>query len=376
MSEFHQMDRDFGRLSCHVFRTLDAIVSTVHRIDVLVAIAHIMGDGNDSGVCYFLSLGSHTIIEYQQMKHSLQDNKVDQPQPLYLPEELWVIIASNLWVDSLYLRPNARAEVQQQRRRNFEKLYPGALEGDRRAIDCLFQIPDVVEFFATLPESKRYVNRIAASAARHDNMPLLERMVARGANDFDWIAEWAARGGQFGIVQWAVDRGADNFKWIASEAAAGGRFEIVQWAVDEKGADNFNEIAARAAAGGRFEIVKWVVDQGANDFNEIAEWAAAEGHLEIVKWAVDQGADDFDWIAASATQGGHFEIVVWAIQQGVNNLNWIAQLAAVGGYLEIVKWAVIRGADEFDKIKESAMIGDHLDIMQWFQDYQDVLQVQ
>ena len=327
-------------------------------------------------VIMLLIIRSHLVMNANKMEHRHQDNKVDQPQPLYLPEGLWVIIASNLWVDSLYLRPNARAEVQQQRRRNLKKIYPGALEGEYKAIDCLFQIPDVVEFFATLPESRRYVNRIAASAACHGNMPLLERMVTQGANNFDWIAEWAAEGGHFKIVQWAVDRGADNFNKIAAWAAAGGRFEIVQWAVDEKGADNFNEIAASASEGGHFRIIRWAVDRGADNFNKIAAWAAAGGRLEIVKWAVDQGADNFNEIAASAAEESHLEIVKWAVDQGADDFDWIAAWAADGGRLEIVKWAVDRGANDFGRIKESAIDGDHHHIIQWVHSRQSALEVQ
>ncbi len=191
------------------------------------------------------------------MEHRHQDNKKNQLQPLYLPEELWVIIASNLWVDSLYLRPDARAKVQQQRRRNLKKIYPGALEGGPDALNQLFENPEAVEFFAILPESERHDHRIASNAAYHGNMLLLKRMVKRDANDFNSIACNAAFGGHLGIVQWAVEQGANNFNWIAARAALGGHLEIVQWAIDQ-GARNFRWIEEWADEGGHLEILQWV----------------------------------------------------------------------------------------------------------------------
>ena len=140
------------------------------------------------------------------MEHSTQDDerRVASATPSETPmrvvqlipvrEDALAEILSHLWVDQLYLSPRFRAYVQAERLRDLENLSPGVLEGDTRAIDRLFENPEAVEFFATLQESKRYVNRIATNAAYYGNMALLERMVARGAKNFNMIAALDALG--------------------------------------------------------------------------------------------------------------------------------------------------------------------------------------
>ena len=230
------------------------------------------------------------------MEHSTQDDErrmasATPSEPLMrvvqlipVSENVLIEILSHLWVDQLYLSPQSRTYVQSKRLRDLERLYPGVLEGDTRAIDRLFKNPEAVEFFATLQESKRYVNRIATNAAYYGNMALLERMLIRGANSFKWIAASAAKVGHFGIVQWAVKQGANDFNRIARAAAEGGHFEIIQWTI-EKGANYFDWIAEFAARGGHLKIVQWAVEEkGACSFNGIVRHATDAGYPEIAQW--------------------------------------------------------------------------------------------
>ena len=118
--------------------------------------------------------------------------------------------------------------------------------------------------------------------------------------------DWAAKGGHLNIVQLMLDKGADNFNWAMNSAAAGGHRDIVQLMLD-KGANDFKRAMKYAALRGHIDIVQLMLDKGADNFNEAMSYAALGGHIDIVQLMLDKGANDFKESISSAA--GNMDIV-------------------------------------------------------------------
>ena len=126
----------------------------------------------------------------------------------------------------------------------------------------------------------------------------------------DRCATEVARKGHLDILNFLIEKGANNWDWMAYGAAKGGHLDILKLAV-EKGANNWNSIAYGAAEGGNLAILNLLIGKGANNWNYISCGAAKGGHLDILKLAVGKGANDWNWIAEGAAEGGHLEIIFY-----------------------------------------------------------------
>jgi hypothetical protein len=185
---------------------------------------------------------------------------------------------------------------------------------------------------------------IASWAARSGHIGIIAEFVDRGI-DLDIVIGRAAGSGYREIVEAVLEYrpySLERLNIAARKAAYGGYRSIVRLAI-AKGANDFDSIAQLAAYGGYLEIVLEAIARGATALDEIARDAAYSGHWRLIEELIARGAKDLDSIAKVAASEGHREIVERLIARGAKDIDGIARRAALGGHLDLEAYLLNKG---------------------------------
>jgi ankyrin repeat protein len=98
-------------------------------------------------------------------------------------------------------------------------------------------------------------------------------------------------------------------------ACRGGYIELVQFMI-ERGANDWNYGLWNACYGDHIEIVWLMIEKGAYDWNYGLLGACQSGHIELVQLMIEKGADDWNGGLMNACFGGHVELIRLMIEKG------------------------------------------------------------
>lgn len=123
---------------------------------------------------------------------------------------------------------------------------------------------------------------------------------------------------------------------IMSHAAEHNRMDIVQLMIS-KGADRWNYSMAKASGAGHIPIVQFMISKGANNWDESMAWASGGGHTSIIELMLARGAGNWNWAMVCASAGGHLDIVQYMIKRGAKRWKQAIDAARRGGHSSVVK---------------------------------------
>jgi hypothetical protein len=178
--------------------------------------------------------------------------------------------------------PPASTSVRQSYQRimtQFSKLRsdPALVEASRHGYERL--VNKILQ--KTYTPNRAILNQSLVQASVGGHGDIVNQMLQRGANEYNWAMLGAAQGGHLDIVNQLIKRGANEYNWAMVEAAQGGHQDIVNQMLDF-GATDYNGAMAEAAEGGHTEIVKQMLDLGATNYNQAMANAKEYGHQDIV----------------------------------------------------------------------------------------------
>ncbi len=92
------------------------------------------------------------------------------------------------------------------------------------------------------------------------------------------------------IVEYLISKGADDFDFGLANACYGGQIEIVEFMIS-KGANNFDNGLFNACINGYKDIAELMISKGANSFHDGLWCACCYGHKEIGLLMIEKGAN-------------------------------------------------------------------------------------
>jgi ankyrin repeat protein len=167
-----------------------------------------------------------------------------------------------------------------------------------------------------LPGQSHYSRSLGLEwASLHNNLPAVQFLIDKGANDWNRALAKAAQGGHLPLVELFIDKGANDWNWALACAARGGHLPVAQLLI-ECGANDWNWALACAARGGYLPLVQFFIGKGANNWNRALVFAASGGHLPLAQFFIDKGADEWNNALANAASDGHLPLVQLLIECG------------------------------------------------------------
>ena len=160
------------------------------------------------------------------------------------------------------------------------------------------------------PDHEKYnsINESMCLAAKFGNIEIVDKMVALGADYYDWAIISAANNGHIGIVDKLLALGATNYNSTMATAAENGHMEIIDKML-ALGADAYGWAMSSAAKNGHIKIIDKMIALGANNYNQSMTAAALNGHIEIIDKMLALGATNYNLSMYFAVKYGHIKIV-------------------------------------------------------------------
>ena len=211
---------------------------------------------------------------------------------------------------------------------------------------------------------KNNLNDALCCACRGGYIDIIELLIEKGANTFDYALRNAAEGGHFKILKMILNKGATITGPSIVAAVRNNHFEIIDFLIKNFNFDkHMREIMFAAAESGNMDILNLMIEKGCTYFNDAAFHAAKTGKIEIIKHLVEKGAEEFNHIMYKAVYKGHIDIVKLMIEKGAKNFEKCLYISAECGYIDIVNLLIEQGATKFDYALESAARGGELEII-------------
>lgn len=200
---------------------------------------------------------------------------------------------------------------------------------------CEYGHRHIVEFFFEIAEKSNdddYVKVIKdcalKSACANGRRDLVDFVISKGANSWEYGFVGACAGGHRDIVDLMISKGATDWKEGFISACDGGHRDIVDLMI-EKGATAWDEGFVSACAGGHRDIVDLMIKKGANDLSG-EDWyngflsSCQNGHIDLVRLIIEKGGtwDIRDWEDGlnTACEYGCKDIIVLMIEKGATNI--------------------------------------------------------
>lgn len=166
---------------------------------------------------------------------------------------------------------------------------------------------------------------------------------SQGANLNNTLLQ-ACRTPHLHIVTWLINNGATNLNEGLAVAARHDEIPIME-ALADRSANNWNG-AMNSALGAAFTTGarEWLIARGATDWNAYITATVDSGIISNVSWLITQGADIYT-IMESSINRGRADILQWMLTQGCINLNLCLLIATLSSASDVVKqWLVNHGA--------------------------------
>ncbi len=141
---------------------------------------------------------------------------------------------------------------------------------------------------------------------------------------------------------------ADRNKALSFTCAAGYK-EVVELLI-EKGANDFNWGLRNACYGGYIDLVKLMIEKGADNWNQGLSNACYSGNKEIVELMISKGADFFTNGLYNACSKNHKELVLFLLLKHVNIDHCSIKLD-----FEDIYYLSLKGIKEFGKFNDIAL---------------------
>lgn len=142
-------------------------------------------------------------------------------------------------------------------------------------------------------DSTDYLNCGLARSCNAGHLPIVEFLISKGANDWNWGLENACENGNLAIVELMIAKGADNWSAGWEHACYYGHIQIIEL-LRKKGMNSWNFGLSQACMAGNRELVNLMISKGANDWALGLESACLHNNLEIAEFMLRCGATCYD----------------------------------------------------------------------------------
>jgi hypothetical protein len=166
----------------------------------------------------------------------------------------------------------------------------------------------------------------------------------------------AARYNQLPILQYLAERCIWNEASAVRGAASSGNIKMMAWLVQQPGVVLDAIVVRSAAAHGRTAMCKYLRSRQCPWDSGSCYAAAQGGHAETLRWLVDTGcAWHAMYMPVAAAQGGSIEVMQYLQQQGIvytaDLLTEMLNIAGVYNKLAAAQWLREQGAEWPAKLK-------------------------
>ena len=122
----------------------------------------------------------------------------------------------------------------------------------------------------------------------------------------------ACQQGDRNLIQWMIEKGANYWNYGLEGACQGGHRKLAEWMI-EKGATYWDYGLYGACRGGHRELAEWMIEKGANNWDWGLEGACRRGHRDLAEWMIKSGANDWNSGLNGACQGGQRKLAEWML---------------------------------------------------------------
>lgn len=141
-------------------------------------------------------------------------------------------------------------------------------------------------------------NWVISQAAWNAQLPIINKMIEKGVTYYDYAILCAIESGNIDIFHFLFEKNhakntIDFCNKIMSYAARYNYMNIIELML-QKGANAYDWALNSAVCGGNIDVVNLMLELGATDYNNALVNAVVHGNINCIKLMLDKGADDFE----------------------------------------------------------------------------------
>ena len=175
---------------------------------------------------------------------------------------------------------------------------------------------DVIKVDDAMKRDGWRAKELLKQACLQGNMYLVKKILEQETvHNINLYFKYSCSVGNRDLVNLMIERSANNWNYGLNGACFGGHLDIANFMID-RGADNWNDGLKYACEGGHLDLAMLMIERGANYWNYLY-YACRGGHRDLAMLMIDQGANDWKDGLFGACEGGHIDLVMRRAPAGI-----------------------------------------------------------